>query len=308
MYDRSTLAYDRFWDGRDHIVVMSSKWSDVMLQVLNPLKIMVILLTSLFGLQVAIFDKSYSRNSESDMHAWRTKMMSLMSVLHATALSTLCDGTCGELPVLEGIDPASRDKLNDINIEDRVFLCFQWVQTEIVLRMKGGGLNIPSPMLSRVFQELSTGMLGYSEALKYQDTPFPFPYVQIILMALTFFTCVSGLFIHEFSDNWFWAVMFSFLCSGAYTAINEVAIQLEDLFGDDANDLNVLKYQQAFLSNLIQVSFMGTTKYQLPPLERGIRDLFKTLSATDYDWDGEYMLPAFQHPLYSMKKISTLCS
>jgi hypothetical protein len=39
-----------------------------------------------------------------------------------------------------------------------------------------------SDPLSPSRQELSNGMLGFNHALKIHDTPFPFPYVQLITL------------------------------------------------------------------------------------------------------------------------------
>ena len=43
-----------------------------------------------------------------------------------------------------------------------------------------------------VRQELSTGMLGYNNALKIHNTPFPFPYVQLISVCLLVLTVSAG--------------------------------------------------------------------------------------------------------------------
>ena len=41
-------------------------------------------------------------------------------------------------------------------------------------------LMTPPPVLSRVYQELSNGMLGFNQSLKLADVPFPFIFAQIL--------------------------------------------------------------------------------------------------------------------------------
>jgi hypothetical protein len=66
---RCNLAYQRFWEGRTCLELMSSKWSDA-------------------ALQTVIFD-NVANKSEVDRLAFRARMLSLFSLLHATALAKL---------------------------------------------------------------------------------------------------------------------------------------------------------------------------------------------------------------------------
>jgi hypothetical protein len=198
-------------------------------------------------------------------------------------------------PVIEGLDEKEvRDRLDDVKIQDRTFLVFQWLQQAIILRHQEGGLNIPPPILGRVFQEMSTGMLGFQQCLKIQDTPFPFPYVQICLMALTIFNFICGFFVHEFCRNPFWAFVYAFVAAAGFSAINEVSIQLEDPFGEDENDLPMHHYQLEFNKCLMQISFMDTKKYKLPGVEQSIKQLYEEVAASGHDFDAMPILPPFQ--------------
>ena len=49
----------------------------------------------------------------------------------------------------------------------------------ITVRQREGGVAVPPPILSRVYQELSNAMLGFNSAMKVATTPFPFPYAQL---------------------------------------------------------------------------------------------------------------------------------
>merc|ERR1712159_855920 len=162
------------------------------------------------------------------------------------------------MPIIEGIDPDAVDTLNDEEVQDRVFLVFQWVQDTLIRRQKDGGLNVPPPICTRIFQELSNGMLGFNNALKIHDTPFPFPYVQLISVCLLILTLTSGFVMHIYVQNLFWSMLFTAIAVGGYHAINEVAVELEDPFGDDANDLPMDEYQQSFNTRLLTMSYIDS--------------------------------------------------
>lgn len=54
-------------------------------------------------------------------------------------------------------------------------------------RRSAGGLHVDAPVLSRVHQELSSGYHGWQQACKLEDTPFPFPYAQVVSFVLFIF-------------------------------------------------------------------------------------------------------------------------
>ena len=148
---------------------------------------------------------------------------------------------------------------------------------------------------------MSNGMLGFQQCLKIQDTPFPFPYMQLCLIALAVFTVICGFFVHEFCKNPYWAFVFAFVAAAGFSAINEVAIQLEDPFGDDLNDLPLENYQQEFNQCLIQISFMDSKRYSVPKLENNIKNLYEQVAALGHDFDNEPALPAFQSNYQSIE-------
>jgi len=225
---RTTLTYARFWHGRTMLELMSSKWTDV-------------------ALQAVIFDYQSKRD---DLVEWKRHFLSAISVLHAVALASL--GGMRHLEILAGMDPTSLTKgLNDPRVHDKTALCLQWVQKILTTRQKQGGLAVPPPILSRVYQELSTGHFGYRHAMKIHSTPFPFPYAQMIMLALVVLVITSGVFMDLFVESTIWACVFAFTAVGGFYAINEVAIELEDPFGDDENDLPMLAFQRNFNERLL---------------------------------------------------------
>ena len=59
-------------------------------------------------------------------------------------------------------------------------------------------MAVPPPIQSRMYQEMSNGMLGFNNAMKIHDTPFPFPWLQIVSSLLLFLFCgVVALYVFQ---------------------------------------------------------------------------------------------------------------
>jgi len=242
MVFRSSLAYSRFWEGRTEIEAMSSKWGDA-------------------ALLAVVFDNQTRTDVLPCRAQWRWQILSVTSLLHGLAIATL--GGVGDFEVLCGADQSCLDAFKDDLIADKVNVVFMWVQDTLTKRLKSGGLDVPSPILTRIFQELSTGMLGYNNALKIHNTPFPFPYVQLISVCLLVLTVSAGFVMHVYVDNAIWAVIFTTIAVGGYHALNQVAVELEDPFGDDPNDLPMTEYQNNFNARLLSMSYIDSV-YKCP--------------------------------------------
>jgi len=259
---RCNLAYGRFWEGRSMLELMSSKWSDAVLQ-------------------CVVFD-NISKKPEADRRAFRSRIVSLFSLLHGTTIATLQDNEY-PIEVVEGLDPvAVASRLNNTCVDDQVFLVFSWIQHTLIGRQHSGGLAVPPPVCTRLFQEMSNGMLGFNNANKIHNTPFPFPYAQLITLALLVLTCTSGFMVTVIVNSLPWCLMLNILCVAGYHAINEVAIQLEDPFGADANDLPLMEYQQAYNMRIRPLLHLDEGIFRVPALEVSYAAM-----ATTYDTKGD---------------------
>lgn len=135
-------------------------------------------------------------------------------------------------------------------------MAFGWVLRAIGRRSQQGGINASPPVFSRVYQVFSDGMMGYNNAVKLHDTPFPFPYSQFIFFNLIIFSLtVPWLVSAKIGDNkgevadWGGKVVccvVSFIIVLVYFALNEVARELEDPFNHDPNELPLVVYQRNF--------------------------------------------------------------
>merc|ERR1719408_475829 len=71
-----------------------------------------------------------------------------------------------------------------LHSNDRVELILQWIQRLVVDNIYSDVLPIAPPILSRVFQELSRGIVNLTNARKIAEFPFPFPYCQLLWFSL----------------------------------------------------------------------------------------------------------------------------
>ena len=116
----------------------------------------------------------------------------------------------------------------------------------ISVRCKEGGVAMPAPIVSRIYQELSNGALGFHQAQKIARVPFPFPYAQLLAIMKVYFILTVPMAVVSFTNNTGFAVFMSFFTSFIFVCLNEVAIELEDPFGNDANDLPLRNMHKSF--------------------------------------------------------------
>jgi len=208
------------------------------------------------------FDKR-SKLPEEDRRIWRSKIISLFSLLHASALGELSERT-EELEVINGIDEQAVNQMNLDRVTDDVYLAYAWIQDELMVRISQGGLAVPPPIATRIWQDLTNGMQGYNDAHIILDTPFPFPYAQILAVLLALLTVSCGYVMATFVSSIFWVLFLTATAVATYHGLNEVAKELEMPFGTDPNDLPIAEYQLLLNDRLQQLLFMGERQFQIP--------------------------------------------
>jgi hypothetical protein len=74
-----------------------------------------------------------------------------------------------------------------------------------------------------IWQVLTDGTLGYMQARKIVDTPFPFPHAQLIIMALVLFAffCPT-IMVAYISEPWL-MITLNFMTVWIYFGVNEVS-------------------------------------------------------------------------------------
>eukprot|EP00427_Karlodinium_veneficum_P044450 CAMPEP_0169251912 /NCGR_PEP_ID=MMETSP1016-20121227/37774_1 /TAXON_ID=342587 /ORGANISM="Karlodinium micrum, Strain CCMP2283" /LENGTH=494 /DNA_ID=CAMNT_0009333097 /DNA_START=281 /DNA_END=1766 /DNA_ORIENTATION=- len=205
---------------------------------------------------------AFSKHSEAEpeeIQDFLQLLVRLFSTLHVTALAQLedcqadCDSQFLSLPVLdvEGIDDESIRTLQ--NCSAKVELVCHWIQQMIVGGIKTEVMSIPSPILSRCFQLLTEGMMSFTDAVRIARVPFPFPYAQV---------CDSILFVHwallpfvistSTTQAW-WGGVYAFVQVFFAWSLTFIAVELEQPFGFDANDLDSRSLQEDYNKSLLML-------------------------------------------------------
>ena len=156
------------------------------------------------------------------------------------------------LRVLGGLSEAERTYLSRLDSEARVNAVFTQVLAMVNRRRAAGGVDVVPPALARFHHEMCIGMIGFQQACKLEDTPFPFPYAQVVSMvlavfALTFpFIAVSQTAGIEGERAWFLPLIIVFFTNMTYFGFHEVARELEDPFVHPPNDLPLVSMHEIF--------------------------------------------------------------
>eukprot|EP01024_Parvocaulis_polyphysoides_P005185 TRINITY_DN11299_c0_g1_i2.p1 TRINITY_DN11299_c0_g1~~TRINITY_DN11299_c0_g1_i2.p1 ORF type:complete len:218 (+),score=-1.61 TRINITY_DN11299_c0_g1_i2:84-656(+) len=137
---------------------------------------------------------------------------------------------------------------------ERVHACSMWIHQYVLERRAAGGLLIDPPIMTRLYQVFSEGMIGYEQCRKLNDTPFPFPWAQAVLALLLMFALVVPIVITAFVKSTWLACTLTFLSVSIYWTLNEIARDLEDPFWYDPNDLPLAYYQYAFNERILVIS------------------------------------------------------
>lgn len=227
---QTSQAYARFWEGAGLIHMILGDWFDVA------------------GTLI-----SYTRYSTADPSRvidFRQKLVRLCSLLNSLLLGEL-EGIRNddqetmashyELIDVAGLDVGSFDLLS--NSDRRPEMVFQWLQNEMVDSIKSGVLSIPAPLLTRSFQELGAVMIHFHSAMKLATTPFPFPYMAAMQLLLCVHSVVTPFAIAQWTESVTFGCLFTFLLVFMLWALHYLALELQNPFEADANDLNMAEIQ-----------------------------------------------------------------
>mmetsp|Transcript_20566 Transcript_20566/g.44972 ORF Transcript_20566/g.44972 Transcript_20566/m.44972 type:complete len:610 (+) Transcript_20566:78-1907(+) len=229
---RTQTAYARWWEGGSLLQQARGEWYNAV--------------SSL----VAFCDQDPSMTWQVD--CFQHLLVRLMSMMHCSALQQVAMMEDASFEIIDtfGIDDDSLEYLQMSS--DRCEVLLQWIQRHIVNNMHNGVLNIPAPVISRVFQELSRGIVNLINARKVKQFPFPFPFAQtsavMILMHWIITPIANSLLM---KDNPTWAIMLTFVATLGFWSIHYIAIEIEMPFGDDANDLPIPRMQREMNRSLL---------------------------------------------------------
>jgi len=222
LYNRSSTAYDRWWEGGTLLQKTRGEWFNAYSSIMA------------FA--------STDPEVQTQVDAYCNLLARLMSLLMCCGLQQVSPNKDRPFEIidLEGIERESMEFLN--SAPDKVEIILQWIQRSIVMQMESGVLPVPPPILSRAFQELSRGIVNLQNARKIAEFPYPYPLAQIsMILQLTHWVMMP--FWAALAVPRGWAVLVSFLSIFVLWCVHFNALDLEFPFGGRDNDLPMREMQ-----------------------------------------------------------------
>merc|ERR550537_1568694 len=171
------------------------------------------------------------------------------------------------LEVLGHLQQRELDVLTGCNRQPHMVLT--WLTRIISVLISDGLITIPPPIYSRVYQELSNGMLGYMQAYKVSVLPFPPPLTHISYALLVAIVVFIPVLIEKFTQAFVFTPVLTFTCTLGLCVMHVVTMQLEMPFGDDFIDLPLREMHQSFNSSIL-------IQFQIHPDEHPINEYLES--------------------------------
>ncbi|CAE7910058.1 unnamed protein product [Symbiodinium microadriaticum] len=233
---RTQQALERFWEGTSLLHQMRGEYFDSVSCLVS-------------------FSQSALESKPAEVLQFRQTLVRLVSHMHESALDEIA-GCRDRFPT---IDKCSLDDetlrfvatCQDKYGWNRVLSLQHMIQVLITHHIHTGMLDIPPPILSRVYQTLSRGLVNLLNAVKIKDTSFPFPWAQMITCLLAVHTVYTPFIIVSITTSLYWALPVSFVPIFGMIALNLVASELEMPFGTDENDLPLHHFQREMNQGLL---------------------------------------------------------
>lgn len=238
---RLLQALNRFWESAGSIHQMNGEWFQAA------------------SLLFAFSRKAYQEGGEKaeKVKNFRETLVRLMSCMCAGALEELGFRSKN----LDVINKDGGTHLSDevmaffVNVEKEGFnkelAMLHMVEVLITDAHMNGLLPIPPPIMTRPYQNLSRGLVNFLNAKKVSVTPFPFPFSQLIALALFVHTLLFPFRVHPLGDPAFVEFVVAFVPSFFLYSLNFTAEEIEKPFGDNENDLSMQSFQDDFNRSLL---------------------------------------------------------
>lgn len=272
---RCNKAYNRFWDGCELVQAMSAEWFE---------SCSLLVAFSCVPVKQAPDDPELAFKVKS----FQFRLVHLMSLLHGMALHQIGGEEGEDIEVLDifGLDQDSLDYLthtcNELEI-NRVEVILHWIQVLITESIYEGVLTLPPPILTRSYQTLSRGMVNLHNVRRIADIPFPFPLSQALIILLIVHSILTPIVAAIFFTSFLWVAIVSFFPILGMWSLVFVSGEMEQPFGNDANDLPLTMQQFDFHTSLMML--VDDQSMRVPFLTSGaamtVRDLRERFGNAD---------------------------
>jgi len=233
---RNNQAYSRFWEGATLIQQIRGEWFNAV--------------SSLISFMASREGPSATPEQLQRMDDFQHLLIRLMSLMYGAALHQVTDDKDAAVEIID-TDGVSRDHLEYLaSTNDPCEVIMQWIQRLIVNANKDHILDVPPPILSRCFQELSRGIVNLNNVRKIKEIPFPFPYAQMIQVFLLVHWLTTPVLAALSIDSKWAAALVTFIVESGYWSLTYIAAEIDQPFGTDSNDLEMEEMQQDFNRSL----------------------------------------------------------
>eukprot|EP00927_Polykrikos_kofoidii_P082790 TRINITY_DN8325_c0_g5_i1.p1 TRINITY_DN8325_c0_g5~~TRINITY_DN8325_c0_g5_i1.p1 ORF type:complete len:775 (+),score=179.78 TRINITY_DN8325_c0_g5_i1:121-2445(+) len=236
---RIKQALGRFWEGTSLLHQMRGEWFESVACLVT-------------------FSRQAKSTKPLEVLEFRHTLVRLMSFCHGSALDEIKPEPNENFDAidvlgLDGMVLKYLQECKDIHDFNRVEVLLHMIQVLVTQGLDDGVLKTAPPILSRVYQTLSRGLVNLLNAKKITDTKFPFPFSQLITFLLVVYCILTPVMMSVACETKIWAAAMSFLPTFALFCLNFAAIELEMPFGDDDNDLPLNHFQTEMNTSLLML-------------------------------------------------------
>lgn len=231
---RTSQAYNRYISAAHSVYSMGSEWVDAC------------------GSLIA-FARA-SKKPAAEVNEFAHTVVRLFSLLHATALEEIAVLEDENFPLVDikGLSSEHLNTLTNMSVAgNRSHVVLNWIKALILKSSKAGILDVPPPILTRVFQELGGGLALFYKAQQITIWPFPFPYAQINFLMLVLYMLFTPVVLCAWDSSPVSVAIAALISVSSMNAIEMIAMELENPFGDDANDLPTFEIQHHVNNELL---------------------------------------------------------
>lgn len=138
--------------------------------------------------------------------------------------------------------------------EDKVDLVHAWIIQAVSNAALNQHILTASPIISRVYQELSNGMLGYNQAYKIALVQFPFAFAQMLTIFLLAFVLCCPIAVFVFTGGEFLTPALTLFTVLGFWGIHEIAVEVENPYGAGANHLPMVPVHDSVCEALFEAT------------------------------------------------------
>lgn len=228
---RTQQAYSRWWEGGSLLQELRGEWFNA------------------FSCLVAFGNPSPEKREF--VQKFNHQLARLLSMLHGAGLAQVCSTPEKIFDVID-IEDFDNESLAYL---DRTFdsceVALQWIQRLIGDANGKEIIKVAPPILSRVYNQLGNGIVKLSRARKIAKFPIPFPFAQMVTVMLITHFFLASIVCATSIESRAWAGLLSFAVIISFWSMNFIALELEDPFGDDPNDLPLEDMQRELNHSIV---------------------------------------------------------